>query len=124
MAYLGSSSSALPFAVLQHWPESWSSPSWRNVVLWDRPVKRLPIHWVSQLTVGSVCVRMLGGTWNPEVLHLLFAWELQGAGLWPWFPWQWATSFCGLLFSGPADSHGAGALGQRQRMERGHRQTL
>ena len=51
------------------------------------------------------------GTWNPEVVHLLFAWELQGAGLWPWFPWQWATSFCSLLFSGPADSHGARGFG-------------
>lgn len=50
-------------------------------------------------------------TWSPEVAHALCFWELQGAGLWPWFPWQWATSFGSLPLSGPADSHGAKGFG-------------
>ena len=45
------------------------------------------------------------GTWNPEASHPPCAWELQSAGLWPWFPWQWATFFYSLSLSGPADRH-------------------
>ena len=61
-----------------------------------------------------VCVRWVGGvsrTWNPEMSHPPYAWELQSAGLWPWFPWQWAAFFGSLLLSGPADGHRAKGFG-------------
>lgn len=99
------------------------------------PVIWLPVHQAGQLTDGRcvcVCVRAHARagwegclrTWNPEVAHLLYAWELQGAGLWPWFPWQWATSFAVCSSLDQLIVMRLGALGQRQRMGRSHHQTL